>query len=233
MNKIADKILEFAKNNAAKDKVQLSEEIAQLVVEEGAKHAFSLFQDKEFQKFFRFDKKEQIEKDRIFNELVLANIINAIFILESPDLRIPEKLKFFYEKLKEDIPKKHLSSLQTLGIKKKYLDFWTKLIKMRFEEYENHKNQVRLALMDNEKNLDTEKMKSLTLLSPLKTVCICSLLHIMRGEEVRNEKLFLFYESKLANFYFPLRLAFEGISVGFLTKLKIKVRRLLGKIIKI
>lgn len=233
MKNIARKIQEFAKSTENNNDQEYLEDLAQLVVEKGAQHAFYVFRHPRFREFLRFEKKEQIEQDRIFNELVLATIISAIFILESPDLHVPEKLKSFYEKLKSEIPKKHVHYLQSLGLEKKFSDLWEKLTKMRLDEYEGRKNQVREALMEREKNLDTQKMENLTILSPLKTVCVCSLDHILRGKSLKNENLYLFYEGKMANFYFPLRLAFEGISVGLLTKFKVQTKRFLEKLLKI
>ena len=78
--------------------------ILSVILDQAASHkAFEFFQDKKFRELVLFDKLEQIEQDRIFNELVLAGIVLLMLTLEAPDLRIPQELKGYFALAKDGI----------------------------------------------------------------------------------------------------------------------------------
>lgn len=77
--------------------------------------AFRIYHDKEFKKLGNLENLEQLEQDRIFNELILGNIVLVMITLESPDLRV-EELKEYYSSVKEQIANAHDDALKERGL---------------------------------------------------------------------------------------------------------------------
>ena len=115
---------------------QSPEEWAMLTVraldEAACNYAHSLYWEKEFQTLARLTLLDQGEQDRIFNELVVANIVLIMLVAEAPDLRTPDEFKGFLREIQKCMPKAHAEYLGTLGVKSKHLKDWKKLIDMRF-----------------------------------------------------------------------------------------------------
>lgn len=194
-----------------------------------SKAAFEFFQDKKFRELVKFNKLEQIEQDRIFNELVLAGIVLLILTFEAPDLRLPDDIKNYYALVKDEIPKAHLDQLRQLGIEKKYLADWDKLINMRYDEYSKDKFEVRKAAMhvkSKEKDLNTKDILNIQMLLPVNTVAIGCHHHICRGKTDGKDLLFKLTLKWLGRFYIEIRVPLEGGKITPLKRLWVKVKRL-------
>lgn len=186
-----------------------------------------VFSDKKFQTLANFKNLEQIEKDRIFNELVIAPLTLFMLTLEASDFGKADDLQDYFLVVKDEIPKAHLESLKDLGIEKKHLDIWKKLIKMRYEEYGQDKLTARGAMLEynsQEKDLQMEDLKEIHLVLPVFTVAVGCHRHICRGKIEGQDFLFKFLFKKLSRFYFEIRVLLEGGKIDPLTRLKINLR---------
>ncbi len=96
---------------------------------------FELFQNAPFRREAGFEKIDQVEQDRIFNELVVAYLVLTMLLLEAPDLRVAPDFRGYLKNLNQQIPKAYVDHLKTLGVEAGYLKDWEKLIALRYEEY--------------------------------------------------------------------------------------------------
>jgi len=194
--------------------------------------AFRLFRDKKFRKMLDFEKLEKIEQDRIFNELVVSDLVLLMITLESPDLRIPEELKEYFLLVKDELPKAHCNLLASYGIEKKYLNDWDKLIKMRYEEYNKDKLDIRKVAMDMDSkkgDLTTKGLEDIQLLLPVQTVAIGCHHHICRGKTKGKDELFKLILKQMGRFYVGVRVPLEGGKIDFWGKLRVGVRHFLNR----
>lgn len=198
------------------------------LVEGASQNAFKLFQDSKFRKLADFDVINQTEQDRIFNELVLAYLIILMFIFEAPDLRIDVPLKEYFLVVKDNIPKAYINKLKELGIEKKYLSDWERLIDMRYKEYSKDKLELRGVAMDIEtkdSTLTTDKLNDIQLLLPVQTVAIGCHHHICRSKTEGKDELFKLILHFLSKFYVEIRITAEGGKITFWKKLFVKMKR--------
>ena len=72
---------------------QMAQATAAGLVEAASHQAFGLSNDKKFRRMAGFNALSQVEQDRIFNELIVADIVLLMLVLEAPDLRVPSEFK--------------------------------------------------------------------------------------------------------------------------------------------
>jgi hypothetical protein len=202
-------------------------------LDQAASHyAHAMYWHRDFQNLARLDDLDQLEQDRIFNELVVACIVQIMLTFEAPDLRVHDDLKGYYRELRDAMPKAHTRTLGELGVESKYLKDWEKLIAMRFEEYARDRHGVRAAAMDlqsREKELDPEMLSGIQLQVPLTAVAIGCHDHICRGKTDGRDELFKFILNKLARFYVEFRVNMEGGRITRLDRARAATRRFLRR----
>lgn len=189
--------------------------------------AFDLYRNRRFRKLINFNQIEKIEQDRIFNELVLAGIVLEMLILEAPDLRITPDLKEYLHILKDEIPEAYLKELKDLGIERKFIRMWQKLIKMRYEEYQKERGEVRSAafeLESQEAPIEREKLAEIQALLPLHTVAILSFRHITRGKGKPKDPLFKMILRWVEQLFMDVRFSLEGYKRPLWRKLWFKFK---------
>ena len=178
-----------------------------------ASSAFQLFKDKRFRRLADFDHLSQAEQDRIFNELVVANLVLIMLTFEAPDLRLADEYRDYLAEVKKRIPQAYVQNLRDLGIEAKYLQDWEKLIDMRYEEYARDRHDVRATAMELEskdRSLNMNTLSKIQMLVPVEAVAIGCHHHICRGEADGKDELFKFTLHSLFRFYFDFRIKIEG-----------------------
>lgn len=199
-----------------------------------AQKSFELFNDKIFRALADFEHLPQTERDRIYNELVLAGLIMMIFTLEAPDLNVDGQTKQYFADIKERISEGYVLNLKEMGIEKKFLDMWKTLIKMRYDEYSKDKFDIRKAAMDLESKtgeLTVDKLNDIQLLLPVNTIAIGAHHHIVRGKTKGRDELFKYLLKWLGRFYVDFRVAMErGKAITPLERLFVKAKRFLRKV---
>lgn len=179
--------------------------------------AFSLWQDRTYRSLLDYEKLPQLEQDRIFNELVVAGLAVLMLTLDAPDLRVDKGLKQYYALLRDEIPRAHLLELKRLGIEKKHLKIWKKLIAMRYEEYSQTKLNARSAAMEYEskdKQLTAADLDGIHSYLPPFTVAVGCHKHIFRGKTEGHDLAFKYLMKKLGRFYVPARVMIEGRKIN-------------------
>lgn len=200
-----------------------------------ASAAFQLFKDKRFRKLARFNRLSQTEQDRIFNELVVANLVLFMFVFEAPDLRVADEQRAYLAGVSKKIPLAYVQNLRNLGIEAKHLQDWEKLIGMRYEEYARDRHEVRAAAMElesKERSLNMESLSKIQMLVPVQTVAIGCHDHICRGETKGKDDLFKLILQSLTRFYFEFRMKIEGVKITPFDRAHLAVMRSLDRLRK-
>lgn len=156
-----------------------TEEAAEKIVKKIANSSFKFFKDKKVRKMLNFSEIDQIEQDRIFNELVVSGLSMAILMAETAYDLIESERSIVFKKLGEGLQIKYPNWLGQLGVEKEYLDLWTKLIKMRRDEYRKDFEKYRKQLADPGK------------VNPwIGIIAAGSLNHLRRGKVLPKDPLF-------------------------------------------
>jgi len=212
---------------------QMAETTAAGLSQAAASASFQLFKDKRFRKLAGFDRLSQTEQDRIFNELVVANLVLIMLVFEAPDLRVADEYRDYLTGVKKRIPKAYVQNLKDLGIETKYLRDWEKLIDMRYEEYARDRHDVRAAAMElesKERSLNMDTLSKIQVLVPVQAVAIGCHHHVCRGETKGKDDLFKLILESLSRFYFEFRLKIEGVKITPFDRAHLAVKRSLDRI---
>lgn len=209
---------------------QMAAATAAGLAEAAAHSAFELFNDKEFRRLAALDGLSQVEQDRIFNELLVSNLVLIMLVLEAPDLRVPSEFRDYLIRLKGAVPKAHIDSLGNLGLEADHLQTWEKLISLRYDEYVNDKHGVRAAAMQiegAEKPLDLNDLSKIQLLLPLQAVAIGCHDHVCRGATDGRDELFKLTLKSLSKFYVEIRVPLEGGKITPLARARVAIKRMI------
>lgn len=190
---------------------------------------FQTYWNKKFLKLAGIDNLNQTEKDRIFNELILAGETLIMLTLEAPDLRHDEDFREYLRLIKDQIAEAHIDELKNLGVESVHRKLWKKLINMRYEEYAKSKITAREAMMEyeaKEKELEVKDLEGISLTLPPFTVAVGAHKHIVRGKTKGRELLFKLIMKKLSRFYVQIRIMLEGGKISPVLKARMKIRHL-------
>lgn len=163
--------------------MQSGKNLAQVV----ASSSFEFWKRKDFRLYVNFQSLSQTEQDRMFNELEVS--VLGLFTL-SLDYAI-SIAKVEYKKLLKTLQKEitygFLQLFSDLGIEKKFLDQWDKLIEMRFKEYrEDFKIAMRESGSWDELKGDEEMRQTW---ARIETITIDCLTHVRRGDVKKDDPL--------------------------------------------
>ena len=209
-----------------------AEATADGLVRAAAGSAFELFRDTEFRQLARLEQLSQTERDRIFNELVVASVVLIMLLLEAPDLRMPNELQAYCAELRARIPRAHVRQLRSLGVENEHLRDWERLITMRYEEYARDRHDVRAAAMDldsSEKGLTVDGLSKIQLLLPVQATAIGCHHHVCRGHMDGRDALFKVILRSLSRLYFEMRITLEGGRITPLMRARMAVQKTLRR----
>lgn len=211
---------------------QMAEATAAGLTQAAASSAFHLFRDRQFQRLAGFEQLSQAEQDRIFNELSVACLVLIMLLLEAPDLRAEGDFRDYLAGLKKRIPRAHVDYLRKLGVERKHLRDWEKLIGMRYDEYARDRHDVRAAAMQiesSDKDLDLDDLQNIQMLVPVQAVAIGCHHHICRGDTEGQDELFKLTLRSLSKFYVEIRVRLEGGRITPLTRAQVALKRILRR----
>ncbi len=211
---------------------QMADTTAAGLVEAAAGSAFQLFRDKKFRRLAAIEQLSQEERDRIFNELVVALVVLIMLLLEAPDLHGAGEFRGYLATLNKSIPKAHVDQLRSLGVETNHLQDWEKFIGMRYEEYARDRHNVRAAAMQiesAEKRLDLDDLSKIKMLVPVQAVAIGCHHHICRGDTEGRDDLLTLMLRSLFQFYIELRVRLEGGRITPLTRARAALMQLLRR----
>lgn len=162
----------------------------------GANEAFRMFKSEDIRKLLDFDKVEQVEQDRFFNEMTVTNVILLMLLLDKQIVEAESgERKEYLKALREETPKFFTAFLASLGIKKEYIKDWDRLIKLRYDEYDHDVLEWRGALMD--VDYDIAKDKTFVI---FQTLAFGLYHHLRRGKVEKKDPLY----KRVKNFLLPL-----------------------------
>jgi hypothetical protein len=228
------KALKAAGNDGSLPSVEKMAKITAAALDQAATTtALTIFNDKTYGKLAGLGGMSQPEQDRILNEIILAGITVIMLTLEAPDLRTHQDLKEYFRILKDEIPKAHLEQLKELGIEKKHVKLWKKLIEMRYDEYARERLDARSAAMEYEsqrKALASKDLDGIHLYLPAFTVAVGCHHHICRGKTEGYDLAFKFLMKKLSRFYVTVRATIEGGRLTPINKARVRIRHLVNDV---
>lgn len=144
------------------------------------RRGFRTFRDSSFRKGASFTTLAIGEQDRIFNELVVSNLVLVLLMLDTLVKLTDGRVKEFCRAVCGAIPEKFLTILRaTGGIVEENVELWRKLITLRQDEYEERRLEARSALPELGEG------------NPwLRVVGVGCLFHIRRGKSIVDDPLF-------------------------------------------
>ncbi len=161
--------------------------------------AFRLFHDARFRKEAGFEKLDQIEHDRIFNELEVAAICLSLFCLEERNFIIGERDFHFWKSVREQIPVQFEEKLLNLGLDKNNAKLFKDLIGIRHREYQKIRAESH-DFFDEQQDLKNARPSAKASLERVQAIIIGTVDHIRRGKMQQGDTLFPIMRSWL----FPL-----------------------------
>lgn len=189
--------------------------------------AFNTYWDKKFLKLAKINELNQTEKDRIFNELILAGETLIMLTLDAPDLRHNEDFREYLHLVKDQIAEAHDDELKNLRVERSHRKLWKKLIKIRLGEYAESKLTARKAMMEYEakkRDLEIKDLEGINLTLPPFMVSVGVYKHIIRDKENGRNLLFKLIMKKLGRFYVEIRIITEGGKISPTIKVRMKLR---------
>ncbi|MBI2007565.1 MAG: hypothetical protein HYS83_02610 [Candidatus Blackburnbacteria bacterium] len=167
---------------------KLSRESARVLIEFIAQQSFNFWQQNDFRKLVNFKNIDQIEQDRIFNELIvtgigLLDLHLAGLVRKTRDGAKVGAIKTLHKESLLDYPR----MLKELGTPANLTNTWTSLIKIRIHEY---REGFQLALREMTKWEELQEKPSYKLpIARIQTCAIACLHHIRRGKTAPNDIL--------------------------------------------
>lgn len=119
----------------SKDIIDMMTEASGRLAQVVANSSFEFWQRKDFRLYVNFDAISQTEQDRMFNEVEVS--VLGLFHLYFDDalLQVDEPEKIVLSTFQNELTPAFMKIMKDIGIQKKYLDIWEKLIAMRLKEY--------------------------------------------------------------------------------------------------
>lgn len=197
--------------------------LASQLDQKAVKWGYKTYWNKDFLKLVDIDSLNQTEKDRIFNELILA-----------PEILIMAACQIWGKEDPGDkIAKAHTDFMKEIGVEKQYRKLWVKLIDMRYQEYHQSKNDARVVMIEfdsKEKDVLASDIEEINITLPPFTIAVLCHKHILRSKTKGKELLFKLIFKNLSRFYTDVLMTIGGEKIKSSTKITIKVRHLLNDI---
>lgn len=187
------------------------------------KWGYTTYWNKDFLRLAEVDALTQTEKDRIFNELIVT-----------PEILIMAACQIWKkEEIGNQIAKTHMDFMKGLGIEKHYRKLWEKLVNMRYQEYQQDKNDARMAMIEfdsRDKDVLASDIEEINTTLPPFTIAVLCHKHILRGKTKGKDLLFKLIYKNLGRFYTEILMIIGGGKNRTSTKMKIKLRHFLNDI---
>lgn len=165
--------------------------IARRMTEVMASESSRFFKSREFRKFSQYEKLEQGEQDRIFNEIVANAIVLGVLMFKTAgEIGVNRDKEQFYHQLSLELTNRYGNWLLELGSQKEHAEMFKKLIKMRSDEYQDDYKENKKHLGD---------MKEINVWIPI--VSTSGFFHITRGDAKadRDKNYFLLFRDFIGN----------------------------------
>ncbi|HBR79356.1 MAG: hypothetical protein UR66_C0007G0008 [Candidatus Moranbacteria bacterium GW2011_GWE1_35_17] len=125
------------------------EKEAGFLVQMVCESAFTVFRDGQFRKLIDFEKRDQEDQNRIFNELEVTGLILLLFLIDDSVQFVNIKRKKFWSEVRDMVSETFLNWMGSMGIEDQFLDIWKNLIDERENEYKERIEILREHLKKN------------------------------------------------------------------------------------
>ncbi len=164
----------------------------------GSHLAHNCFRDEEFRRLIKFEKHNEEEQNRLFNELTVTNIVLLMLIL---DQRVQETSEEFHREylqaLRAEIPKFYSAFLRRINIPEHLASMWDKLVEMRYDEYSRDMLEMRRQFFEVENDERAYQIASDNRALIFQTVVFGLYHHLMRGKIKKGDPFYLFLQTYL------------------------------------
>ena len=179
--------IRFLRYNTIPERMEMK---ARKVVMFGAHKAFAYFRGKKFRKLIQFDKKDEEEQNRIFNELTVTNIVYLMLLLEQLIQETDdEEKKEYFRALRKTAPDYFKNWIRKIGIPEKFCSIWDKLVMMRYEEYVENMREIRGEFLD-DKDPKLNELATEKIIMIFQTVVLGLYDHLMRGKIKKGDPIY-------------------------------------------
>lgn len=163
---------------------------ARFLVEDAVSSAFKFFQDKAFRKEINFEKIEQVEQDRIFNELEITFVGFLYLLIENALDYLPVERKDYWHSVKSSVFPRFVNWFKELEIEDAHIKTWEKLIDLRLDEYKRGLQETRdiwkKAIKEDNSGANKRLVNETVILG---SVAISGMVHIRRGKSSSDDPL--------------------------------------------
>lgn len=190
--------LNFLKYNTHPARIEMKSRKLVLL---GANKAFELFKDQQFRSLIKFDKMIEDEQNRVFNELVVTNLILLMLLLDRFALEADRgDKKEYLTVLRKAVPEYFNSFIGTLGIPEKFVNIWKKLVDLRYDEYINSTHEIRGEFLQHDDAEIRDHAMDFKLMI-FQSIAIGLYDHIMRGKIYPKSPIYKYLQPYLFKVY--------------------------------
>lgn len=188
------KIIRFLKYNTHPARIEAKCRSLVLI---GSKAAFRMFKSEDVRKLLNFNQVDKVEQDRFFNEMTVTNIIMLMLIMDKQIAEAdPGERREYLKVLREEVPKFYLVFLGKIGIPKKYVNIWKKLVNLRYDEYNRDTLEWRQTFMGINHEAATNKGVLI-----FQTLAFGLFNHLRRGKVDPEDELYKYIKASLFPVY--------------------------------
>ena len=149
--------------------------------------AYNIFRDRKFRKIINFEKQDEEEQNRLFNELAVTAVVLLKMILEDDIPRIPLKRREFWQEVDSQLIKHFHSWLGDIGIPDRYLKIWKKLFQLRINEFKENEGEARHVWLEELLASQNEALNDATV--RVGAISVSAWMHLRRQKPPENDKL--------------------------------------------
>ncbi len=163
----------------------------------GSEGALWFFNDLEFRRLIKFEKRSEEEKNRFFNELTVTNLVLLMLLIEQRVQETSEEdHKEYLKALRLAVPEFYKGFLRRIKIPEHLASIWDKLIELRYNEYSRDMLEFRRRFFEEQNELAHE-IASDNRAMIFQTVVLGLYNHLMRGKIKKGDPLYLFLQKYL------------------------------------
>ncbi|MBI3259424.1 MAG: hypothetical protein HYZ54_08140 [Ignavibacteriae bacterium] len=180
-------VTRFLKRKFRKHGVIQPEDEAEELIVAATASAFDMFTDKTFRRLIDFSKKDELEQNRIFNELTVTAIALLTMCLEDDLPRMPTERREFWRQVYEKLEPQFHGWLARLEIPKPFLDLWKEVLKMRLDEFKENEDETRDVWVEELRQSKNEALNQATV--RIGTITVSAMMHLCRRDDSCENRL--------------------------------------------
>ena len=177
------KFFYYLKYNDHPARIRLkSKELVGFSCEQG----FDFFKHEKFRKALDFKNQKQAEQDRLFNELIVTNIVMILILLDQKIAASdPDSRRDYLRALRSQVPSHYYGFLKKIGIPADFVETWRQLTDLRHDEYARDMLDWRQVLMKKDSKLGEDNT-----LAIFQALAFGLFRHLRRGQTEKDDPFY-------------------------------------------